>query len=277
MRVNSGSETQNLAGILQTNNQRIQQADIKESGGRPQEQALAPTGQNVPTGKNSPPNQGIAASGGGTQAPLDSGTASVVLNAQESSAARTATDIISKQDNNRDGSLDFKEFLGKGATDKEASAAKEIFDSIDSNGDGKVTHAELKTDISKAAPEAASKAAATGAPAGGATAGGASQLSAKDKRLDTNKDGIVTAAERAAGQRSSSSDGGTIASADKTNSSSSNTPRQSQSDSGQKDDDPSSSSANRDEQVVNSNVRRGVQAYANASNDLAQRGSDLVA
>jgi Ca2+-binding EF-hand superfamily protein len=98
--------------------------------------------------------------------------------AAEPKKAATADVEFGKMDTNGDGKI---------STDEHAAAAKQMFETMDKNKDGKVTAAEMKAGHQRVTGRKATK----------------SDMNAADKIkvVDTDRDGVLTAEEHAAGSR----------------------------------------------------------------------------
>lgn len=105
-------------------------------------------------------------------------------------ANRGADEMFQKMDTNGDGKI---------SAEEHTAGAKKMFETMDANGDGKVTAAEMtaahdKITGSRGQDQAGSKA---------YTKNDKPEMSAEDKikAVDTNGDGVLTAEEHAAGAR----------------------------------------------------------------------------
>jgi Ca2+-binding EF-hand superfamily protein len=117
-------------------------------------------------------------------------------------AAADVQDFLQKADTDGDGSLSLDELKAALPQDGSASGAADAFNTMDTDGDGKISLAELEAGI-----DAKSASGAGGAPQvhgghharGGPGGGDDDDENAVLDPLDTNGDGVVSAAERAAG------------------------------------------------------------------------------
>lgn len=121
-------------------------------------------------------------------------------------ASKFAANVVKKLDTNSDGSVDKAEFVkGLSAQGVSYDDASKRFDSIDSKQTGKITQADIASDIKskggKNAPPQGSPPKAPpagGPPAGGAQAAGTSSQATSNKtydKADTNQDGTVSSQE----------------------------------------------------------------------------------
>ncbi|GEO82093.1 EF-hand domain-containing protein [Pararhodospirillum oryzae] len=223
----SSSYSLAMAANSLTRAQRFQSADTDGSGGLSLEEMKADR-QNMPGGNNGPSVEDVFSQmdtdGNGEVSqeemeafqpppppPMDSDTASALLQAQEGGAGMMSVeDMFASMDSDGDGSLTEEEFTSAvtgastagGSGSVSSADAQEVFDELDTNEDGVVSASEL---AAAAPPPPPPPAGDGGAPAGGGAppAGGGGAVSSADSEedydpLDTNKDGIVSASERAA-------------------------------------------------------------------------------
>jgi Ca2+-binding EF-hand superfamily protein len=109
---------------------------------------------------------------------------------------KAGDDLFSKVDSNADGSLSSSEFAALMDKMSASSSSSDKFSSLDKDGDGKLTQAEF---------DAGRPSGAGGPPPGPAPTSSSSDSTTYDP-LDTNKDGVVSAAEAAAGEANGTTD-----------------------------------------------------------------------
>ncbi len=146
---------------------------------------------------------------------------------QASASGSPDQDFLTKADTDGDGVLSLDEFkAAKPADAPEDISSEDIFNQLDSDGDGSITLSELETNRPQGGPggpppgpppggdqaDASSTSSTTSSNvldsvASSSGSGGASSGSDDDETydaLDTNKDGFVSASEKAAGEATSS-------------------------------------------------------------------------
>lgn len=150
-------------------------------------------------------------------------TASTLLSAQQQSQQRpTADQMLAETDSNGDGTItkdELSALISSRSQDGQGGpSVDEMFSTMDENGDGSVSKEELSSFASKAPsgpPPGPPPGGAQGPQgAGGASASSQTSSSSSTDPLDTNKDGVVSLAERmaAATQSGASSTTGNLAS-----------------------------------------------------------------
>ncbi|MCF8480566.1 MAG: EF-hand domain-containing protein [Rhodospirillum sp.] len=160
MYVEGGASTQSLAEMRQMMTDRFQKTDTDGSGGVTLDEMIQASGQNSPTGKNGPSVEEIFGqmdtdgSGDVSQVemeafkpsvpPMDSGTASALLGAQEDSSSFSSQSL---------------EELGTGTTETSTAASasggggqvtsttEETYDELDTNEDGVVSQSEREAGL----------------------------------------------------------------------------------------------------------------------------------
>jgi hypothetical protein len=115
-----------------------------------------------------------------------------------------ATRLFRKADTNGDGGIDqdeFKKLLSEGPGSQTATTdVEQRFSEADVNGDGKISRTENEDSLKKMGVQGGRPAGGKGGggPKGAGATGGASSSSGIYDEKDTNKDGVVSAAEELA-------------------------------------------------------------------------------
>ena len=208
-----------LAAITQNRSDAFSKLDSDGSGGVTLEE-LKTAGQNVPGGNNASSIQALFTAmdtdGNGEvsssefqsyqSSALSSGTASVLLQAQEG-ADNPLAQLMAALDTDDSGEVSEDEFTAA-AGDEDTEAVAAAFEALDSDQNGSLSAEEVAAAAppppppppeTTASPQENSKTDDSGSSGGG---GAAASTSKTYDPLDTNKDGVVSEAERQAGAQS---------------------------------------------------------------------------